>query len=291
MKRISWCIVFSSVVFSGLSQVTDSTKLFNEILDSIYIDEVENAFKKDKVLHAEPLYIDLIRDLGARKGEKEWNVGMGMIDNSRFDRYETLIEYEWAPIDRLGLEVELPFSFYYPLAEIDKDSIPQNRMESLKLATQWSFFVSEKLKTSLAIGYIHEFEITAFKNYGRESFFTGNVFNPFFIAAKRWGNNFHTLIYTGPVIEKHLKHTIDFSWEMNSNFHYMITGTRNFIGVELNKQFYPNGDFDMVIRPQMRVGITENLLIGIVTGIPIQRENERFSSFIRLIYEPKHKKH
>jgi hypothetical protein len=26
----------------------------------------------DKVLHAELLYIDLIRDLGARKGEKEW---------------------------------------------------------------------------------------------------------------------------------------------------------------------------------------------------------------------------
>ena len=289
MKKIAWCIVFSSVVLSGLSQVKDSTKLKNEVLDSIYIDEVENAFKKDKVLHAEPLYVDLIRDLGARKGEKEWNVGMGMIDNSRFDRYETLLEYEWAPIDRLGLEVELPFSFYYPLAEVDRDSIPQNRMESLKLATQWSFFVSEKLKTSMAIGYIHEFEITAFKNYGRESLFTGNVFNPFFIAAKRWGNNFHTLIYTGPSIERSFNHHTHFAWEMNTNFHYMIPGTRNFIGVEFNKQYDETGDFDMVIRPQMRVSVTENLLIGIVTGIPFQRETERFSSFIRLIYEPSHK--
>jgi hypothetical protein len=40
--------------------------------------------------------------------------------------------------------------------------------------------------------------------------------------------------------------------------------------------------------PQMRVDISDNLLIGIVTGIPISKENERFSTFLRLIYEPKH---
>lgn len=68
----------------------------------------------------------------------------------------------------------------------------------------------------------------------------------------------------------------------------MIDGTRNFIGVEFNKQLQQS-DFDMTIRPQMRVGIADNLLIGIVTGIPIKRENERFSTFFRLIYEPKHK--
>jgi hypothetical protein len=289
MKKIIFTHITLLLFLNSVGQITDSTKLKNDELDSIYIDEVENAFKKDKVLHAEPLYIDLIRDLGARKGEKEWNVGMGMIDNSRFDRYETLIEYEWAPIDRLGLEVELPFSFYYPVAETSRDSIPSSKLESLKLATQWSFFVSEKLKTSMALGYIHEFEITAFKNYGRESFFTGNVFNPFFITAKRWGNNFHTLIYTGPSIERSFNHKTHFTWEINTNFHYMIPGTRNFIGVEFNKEYYETGDFDMTIRPQMRVSVAENLIIGIVTGIPFQRETERFSSFIRLIYEPKHK--
>jgi hypothetical protein len=67
----------------------------------------------------------------------------------------------------------------------------------------------------------------------------------------------------------------------------MIPGTRNFIGVEFNKEIYSN-DFDLTIRPQLRVGITDNILIGIVTGIPVQRENERFSSFFRLIYEPGH---
>lgn len=32
-----------------------------------------------------------------------------------------------------------------------------------------------------------------------------------------------------------------------------------------------------------------NLLIGIVTGIPVARENERFSTFLRLIWKPAHK--
>jgi len=67
----------------------------------------------------------------------------------------------------------------------------------------------------------------------------------------------------------------------------MIPGTRNFVGIELNKEL-THGDFDMTIRPQMRVGVADNLLIGIVTGIPVKRENERFSTFMRLIYEPGH---
>lgn len=52
----------------------------NDTKDSLYILEVEDRHEPDKVLHAEPLFIDLIRDLGARKGEKEWNVGLGLTD-------------------------------------------------------------------------------------------------------------------------------------------------------------------------------------------------------------------
>ena len=77
------------------------------------------------------------------------------------------------------------------------------------------------------------------------------------------------------------------SWQVNTNFHYMIQGTRNFIGVEFNKEFY-NSDFDMTVRPQMRVEVTKKIIVGIVTGVPVGRENQRFSSFLRLIYEPGH---
>jgi hypothetical protein len=280
------CIALSSSV-TAWTQVQDTLKIQRDKLDSIYIVKVQDKHIKDKVLHAEPLYIDLIRDLGARKGEREWNVGLGLTDNKTFDEYQALIEYEWAPMDRLGLEVEFPFSFYFPT---ENGAIsPKSRLNSFKCAGQYSFFVSEKLKTSMAIGYIHEFELTSFNNYGKSRFYIGNVFNPFFILAKRWGQNFHTLLYTGPQFYQSLTvPNVNMNWQINTNLHYMIDGTRNFIGIEFNKDV-SNGKFDMTIRPQMRVSLTENLLIGIVTGINVSREEERFSSFLRLIYEPKHK--
>lgn len=291
LHSYKWAILFCFVLTRlNLYSQIDSEYNFDRIADSIYISETEEIKGRDKVLHAEPLYIDLIRDLGARKGEKEWNVGFGLIDNQEYDSYETLIEYEWAPIDRLGFEIELPFTFYYANKENGTGDVPSSKLNGLKLAAQWSFFVSEKISTSMAIGYLHEFELIPFSRYGKEKLYSGNIYNPFFVAAKRWGQNWHTLLYTGPQIGQHFgSESIHTNWQINSNLHYMIPGTRNFIGVELNKEFQSQ-DFDMTIRPQMRLGISDNLLIGIVVGIPVKREKERFSSFLRVIYEPGHKK-
>jgi len=261
-------------------------------MDSSFIADFEKGKELPvKLLHAEPLYIDLIRDLGARKGEKEWNFGMGLTDNFQYDAYEALVEYEWAPINRLGFEVELPFSFYYNHSNgVHTDTLesinPGSRLKSLKLATQWTFLVSPKAKTSLAVGYIHQFLMPSFRDYDKTTMLSGHRFEPFVIAAKRWGSNFHTLLYTGPIFEK-IKNSKTWNNGMQANFslHYMLPGTRNFIGIESNAESF-NKDFDLTLRPQMRLGITDNLLVGIVAGIPIERENQRLSSFIRLIYEP-----
>jgi hypothetical protein len=262
----------------------DSVRALHRELDSLFIREVEQKTEWTKVLHAEPLYIDLIRDLGARKGEREWNFGIGLTDNLRYDTYQALVEYEWAPINRLGFEIEIPFTVIAPYKN-GSDSIPSSRMESFKTATQWSFFVSDKLNTSMAIGYINELEFSDLDNFGKP-FLKGNVFNPFLVVAKRWGNNYHTLVYTGPRIEREFKSK---AWhkefDINTSFHYMISGTRNFIGVEINKTIHATG-FDAVVRPQMRVGIAPNFLIGILGGVPLNRDNQRFSMFTRLIWEP-----
>lgn len=277
-KQIIICLGAIYLGLSAYAQQSDSDK------DQQFINEVENAHPTDKVLHAEPLFIDLIRDLGARKGEKEWNLGFGLTDKLNYDSYHSLIEYEWAPINRLGFEIEMPFTFYAPLHETSRDSIPANKVNLLKLATQWSFYVNEKQALSMALGYIHELRLFTLASSEHHSSLANESLSPFAVIAKRWGNNFHTLLYTGPVFEPEHRHQY---LQVNSNFHYMISGTRNFVGVEFNQQFRPN-DFDMTIRPQMRVGIADNLLVGIVVGIPVERENERISSFIRLIWEPKH---
>jgi hypothetical protein len=281
IKKIGMPIILLVSTTYSFAQIADAKK------DSLYIQQVENHKEPDKVLHAEPLYIDLIRDLGARKGEKEWNLGLGLTDNLNFDSYEALVEYEWAPVDRLGLEVELPFTFYSPTNGATNDAVPANQLNSFKIAAQWSFLVHEPMATSMALGYINEFELSNFRNFGAP-LIKGNIYNPFLVIARRWGNNIHTLLYTGPMIEQHFRsnqwHT---TYDINTSFHYMISGTRNFIGVELNKTI-DQEDFDMTVRPQMRLGFADNLLIGIVAGIPVSRENQRLSSFIRLIWEPGH---
>ncbi|MCU0390480.1 MAG: phosphoribosylformylglycinamidine synthase [Thermoflexibacter sp.] len=295
MKIILWAIV-NVLIINQLYAQTEAEqdslrRLENYIADTVYIDEVEDkAGKIDKVLHAEPLYIDLIRDLGARKGEAEWNIAYGMTDVTSFTRYDALIEYEFAPINRLGLEIEIPIALHKNNPSDNTYDVPSDRVNGLKLAMQYSFFVSEKLKTSLAMGYIHEFEFADLDKFGKSKLYKGNIYNPFFVAAKRWGNNFHTLIYTGGRIIKEFDYQYaQFEYAINTNLHYMISGTRNFVGIEFNKNFTQLG-FNSVIRPQMRVGISDNFLIGIVTGIPTNYKQERLSTFIRLIYEPKHRK-
>lgn len=275
------------IFISFSSQAQDSLA---QIMDSLYIEEVENNKKSSKVLHAEPLYIDLIRDLGARKGEKEWNIGAGLTDRLNHDEYQLLVEYEFAPINRLGIEIEVPLSFSFRNnPQIDDNQPPSHRVESLKTAVQWSFFVSEKLKTSMALGYLNEIEFTDLNVMTTTNIVQGNVSNPFFVIAKRWGNNFHTLLYTGSKFTNHFddKKT-SFSYQNNFSLHYMISGTRNFIGLETN-QVFKNQNSSLTLRPQMRISLADNLIVGIVAGIPIDRQNERLSSFIRLIYEPSHK--
>lgn len=141
----------------------------------------------------------------------------------------------------------------------------------------------------MALGYINEIELSDFRSFGNP-FVKGNVYNPFLVVAKRWGTNFHSLVYTGPRIEQIFSsQKVQTAYDINTSFHYMIPGTRNFVGIEFNKT-QNKQDFDMTMRPQMRLGIADNLMVGIVAGIPVNRENERLSSFVRLIWEPGHRK-
>lgn len=263
----------------------DQTTLSDNTIDSLYIDEVESEVDPPKVLHAEPLYIDLIRDLGARKGEAEWNVAFELSDRLRFDRYLALIEFEWAVANRLGLELELPVTLYSAGAN-GESAPPSNRLESIKAGIQWTAFVRRSWAASMAFGYINELEFADLDRLGSGPVFTGNVFNPFVILAKRWGARVHSLIYTGPRLTYHFgTDHWNHRWDVNISLHYMLTGTRNFLGVETNSVL-EHDRFSATIRPQMRLGITDHLLVGMGVSLPVSREQERLGMFIRLIWEP-----
>jgi hypothetical protein len=278
--------VLSVTVIVGASNPSDSLKLGLPVENTAEGPE----YRKNppaKVIHAEPLFIDLIRDLGARKGEKEWNVGYGINPNGKNNDYSALIEYEWAPVDRLGLEIELPFTFNFAR---DPERPGRSGMDGLKTALQWSFLVSEKYRATFAIGYLNELGIPRLSGRASSRAIGGNLYNPFFIAAKRWGKNFHSLIYTGPVVERDFESSATHThYQINTNLHYMFGNTRHFVGLEVNQEVH-NGQLETTLRPQIRYEISDKLMIGLVTGIPINSSVNIPSTFVRLIYEPEHKK-
>jgi len=244
-----------------------------------------------KIHHAEPLYMDLIRDLGARKGEKEWNVGGAIQDERQYISYTGFIEYEFSPLNRWGLEVEVPFSFYQSVnTEKANEEMPRHRVEGIKTAAQYTFWVSGKQRLSMAAGYMNELKLHSFATISdRRDVIKGNTYSPFLIVGKRWGPHFHSLLYTGPVWEQNFSDgIIESSFQLNTSVHYVIPGTPHFIGMELNQEFGANISAS-VLRPQAKVKISQGLYLGILTGIPLSFENQRMSFMMRVIYEPKKK--
>lgn len=249
-------------------------------------DTVVLPAKPLKLSHAEPLYIDLIRDLGARKGEKEINVGFGMNDDKQYVSYNGFVEYEFAVANRLGLEVEVPFEMYQ---HNHKDGVvlPDNRIEGVKLATQYTFLVSEKYQTSMAVGYIQEFEFSSFSDMGHSGkLFEGTLYSPIFIAAKRWTPNIHTLLYAGPVTEQFFEtNTWETTLQVNANLHYVFHGGY-FIGLETNMEFSDEKP-SFVFRPQLKVPFSKKVSLGVLAGIPASdHDHQGLSGMARLIWVP-----
>lgn len=254
---------------------------------SVYAQQPKDIpVKPLKLSHAEPLYIDLIRDLGARKGEKEINVGFGINDEKHYLSYNGFVEYEFAIANRLGLEVEIPFEVNQRLSGKQSMSMPDNRIEGVKLATQYTFWVSEKYQTSMAVGYIQEFEFSSLSDIDhKRSLFEGALYNPIFIAAKRLTPHIHTLLYTGPVIEQSFKtNNWETSAQVNANLHYVFTGG-NFVGLETNMEFSDEKP-SFVLRPQFKVQFSKKVSLGILAGIPVANHEHGISGMGRLIWVP-----
>jgi hypothetical protein len=268
-----------------------STILFAALSLSAFAQTDSTVTQKPlKIRHAEPLYMDLIRDLGARKGEKEWNVGYGIEGHKDYTINHSFVEFEFSPMNRLGLEVEVPFAFYKSSTSAEQVEIPRDRIEGLKLAAQYTFLVSEKHQMSMAGGYMHEFRAHSFYSidHGR-GMLKGNSISPFFIVAKKWGKRINTMIYTGPeweFIPEELKREL--YYQVNASMHYVLP-SGNFVGVEMNDEFSAMSH-QMVLRPQVKLILASNLSLGLVTGIPTNFHNDGMSFMARVIFEPKSRK-
>jgi len=266
-------ILFFAASLSAIAQI-DSTQLKKPL----------------KIRHAEPLYMDLIRDLGARKGEKEWNVGYGVEGHKDYTVNHSFVEYEFSPVNRLGLEVEVPFALYRSADAREGSEVPKNRVEGLKLAAQYTFLVSGKHQMSMAGGYMHEFRAHSFYSIGHgRGMLKGNSISPFFIVAKKWGKRINTMVYTGPEWEftpEEFKKEL--FYQVNASMHFVLA-SGNFVGLEVNDEFSAISH-RTVLRPQMKLILASNLALGLVTGIPTNFHTDGMSFMARVIFEPKSRK-
>lgn len=245
-----------------------------------------------KINHAEPLYMDLVRDLGARRGEKEWNVGTEVSSGRSYTIHSTFLEFEFAPLNRLGFELELPFTFYRQnnAGENSSGQLPRNRMEGMKLAAQYTFLVSGKYQLSAATLYIHELMLHSFYTMNnKQLLLKAHSYSPALAIAKRWGKQFHSLLYTGPEwITLVQSEEVNFQYQLNASIHYVLPGTRNFVGLELNQEYGAGNT--IVLRPQTKLAFSNAFALGLVTGIPLDKNEQGISFMMRLIFEPSSKK-
>lgn len=241
-----------------------------------------------KISHAEPLYADIIRDLGARKGEKEYNVGWEVSDKGGYIGQGGFVEYEFSPINRLGLEVEIPFNYRYTGKDLNTEPLPREKIEGVKLASQYTFLVSARHRLSVAAGAIYELGLHSFHTMSSSRHvLKGHDINPFIIVAKRLGRNFHSMLYTGPVFHcEPGTHKDAASIQVNLSLHYVLPGSGNFIGIETNQELRAH-TYALMIRPQVKIKLDRQNSLGLATGIPVDARKEGLNFPVRYIFEPK----
>jgi len=257
--------------------------------------------------HYMPLYLDIPAEMNVRKGYQEANIGIGYADFRDFKGQRALLEYDFAPINKLGIEIELPFIFVqekHPTSVTTETESHSTEVEShsseegggpksanaLRVGFNYALLNVAKAKTSIGIGYFNELEFTPFEDFGKP-LFEANIYNPFIAIAKIWGERFHTMIYTGTATKQHFEHN---SFETSFRFNTIVSyrfgkgEKENFIGIESNQTWAVGQTGLMTLRPQAQIELTERWKIGIVAGIPIATNNHlNGSGFLRIIYTPK----
>lgn len=249
--------------------------------------ESENA---PKVKHADPVFEDLTTELGVYKGFYELNTNFGY--RKLEDLHHTLLsqlEFEFAPVNNLGFELLIPYTAYFTNPVL-QDPRPGNSLEFLQWTVQYTFYQSPQRGISMAVGFENAFERQdpyISPQERQEGFSIANIiYQPFLIVAKNWKDRYFILFNGGPGIDQDLEeNTIDLVPQLTTAFHYRLSNENDhFLGVELNKSI-EEGDFEMFVRPQIKIEITDNFNIGTALGIPVAKPETKWSAFMRVAYE------
>ncbi|WP_152285549.1 hypothetical protein [Flavicella marina] len=181
----------------------------------------------------EPLMFDLVRGLGAKKGELEINTLADFpINNASFRGVEWAPEIEYALFDNFAVELEFPMNDF--------------ELEALKAAVQWTIGASKNDK------FIHGVQVIA-ENYIHEDLLEMNFL---YVPAYRFNETWSAIGLFGIMLESgadaaQKKHTILINASVFADLN-----KRTVVGLEINNtdptfQGLDDNEMELLVLPQL----------------------------------------
>lgn len=177
----------------------------------------------------EPMIFDLMRPLGAQRGELEVNA-LADVD-ARTGMVSWAPELEYAFDDGFALEIELPF-------------------ENTALS-KYKFGLQKTLETDLARGMINGWQAIVHKDHGSKTF-SGDLT---YIHALRWSEKWSTVSLLGMRMHDLNAHTRTDTLLNNSVFYDV--STRLTLGLELNHEVSRGGKWRYRATPQLHYDLNQ----------------------------------
>jgi len=214
-------------------------------------EDLDGAMRGPRI--PEPMVVDLVRGLGARRGELEVNA-LALFSHHN-DRWHVTWapELEWAPLDGVALEVELP--------------MVHGHFEALKLAAQVT------LGTLVNARAIHGLQGIV------EATVDGSVDTTlFYLVGARWSRQLSTLLMLGGNVRVPLNRAVDLTARAHGTFFFEST-PRFLLAVELGalvSKEWQRSVYDVV--PQLRWRPSDHFTLQLGAGV--QRSGQRTSPFL-----------
>ena len=246
-------------VFCSLSIILITTLFFNN-----QVFAQENDIQESIVI-PEPLMFDLVRGLGAKKGELEINALADFpINNISSRDVEWAPEVEYALFDGFAVELELPFENF--------------ELEAIKMAIQWTIGQSKNNK------YIHGIQVIG------ETMLHDNIteFSFLYVPAYRFNETWSVLGLFGIMLETgsdapDKKETVLLNASLFADLNEHMV-----LGLELNNtdptlQGRDNNEMSLLVLPQAHYEFESGLAFQFGVGSRFEDSETEVSAVLRII--------
>lgn len=255
----------------------------DNIADAIQMNAVTAHAGSDGPHIPEPLVFDLVRPLGARRGEIEVNTlgivplnrRLGTTSRTSNDKLgqvplsENTSDVEWAPEIEFALWDGFAVEFEFPFEGA--------RLEALKMGVQWT------LGTAFEHRYIHGFQGLVERTLHSTTtswtglYLAGMRFNPKWSLLGMWGMSHET----GAGMEEEGGDRTQFL--QNVTLFYNITDSVH-LGLETNYGLSTYGDSILLLMPQLQFGLGKNLSVQLGGGVGFSESETLPQVALRVIW-------